>query len=148
MNAPSRISRPMRGIAAVAVLAAGLVCSAFTASMIGLYLGENESGLDRLAQGYTLWALLLSVLMGTAGIAGFRVLLRRRAASRWLLTALVVPMACAVVLAFGPTTPYPSSSPNIDRLLGDRPARQPLGAAWASPEQGSLAWGRPVRTPW
>lgn len=102
MDARSRLLLYVRWFAAIAALAVGLFSSGFTAALAGMYLYEHESGLHHLAQGYTLWGLLLSALMGMAGIAGCRVLLRRRAASWWLLVALAIPAVFALLLAFTP----------------------------------------------
>ncbi|MGI8336254.1 hypothetical protein ACRYCC_40455 [Actinomadura scrupuli] len=45
------------------MLLAGLFISALLGSMTGLYLNEDESGLDHLSQPITLWGLVLSGLI-------------------------------------------------------------------------------------
>lgn len=92
----------LRRVLAALVLSVGLLLSAFIALLVGIYLGEEESGLDRLSEPYTQWQLVLSGLIGAAAVAGFRAFLRRKAVAWWLLTALIIPTAGAILLALEP----------------------------------------------
>src|SRR5512139_2228865 len=104
MRITINISSVVRTLIAVVILVAGLFISAGFALLVGMYLYEGESGLDRLTESYSQWQLAVAVFVGAASIAGYRKLIRRKAISWWLLASLIAPAASAVYLACIPAS--------------------------------------------
>lgn len=98
----------IRVLAAVSAMAGLLYFAVMTAFLSSLWLGEGESGLDRLSEGSAIWVLSLSAVSGIAAIAAYRKILGWKAASLWLLVGLLPCSVTIVALALAPASYAPS----------------------------------------